>query len=87
VIGIEVLQGAGYFRLMSRQTVLALQALRESHRFVRGMGVWIGFRQCAVYYERPVRFAGRTQCPLRKKLGSVIDAITCFSIVPLRLAT
>ena len=51
------------------------------------MVAWISFRQCAAYYERPARFAGRTKYPLRKMLGCAIDGITFFSIVPLRLTT
>ena len=78
---------AGDFRLMSRPVVLALRALREQHRFVRGMVAWVGFRQTAVNYERPARFAGETKYPLRKMLRFAIDGITSFSIVPLRFAT
>ena len=52
---------AGDFRLMSRPVVLTLRALREQHRFVRGLVWWVGFRQTAVTYERPARFAGETK--------------------------
>jgi dolichol-phosphate mannosyltransferase len=78
---------AGDFRLMSRPVVLTLRALREQHRFVRGMVAWVGFRQTAVHYERPARFAGETKYPLRKMLRFALDAITSFSVVPLRIAT
>ncbi len=52
---------AGDFRLMSRPVVLTMRALREQHRFVRGMVSWVGFRQTAVSYERSPRFAGETK--------------------------
>jgi len=78
---------AGDFRLMSRPVVLTLRALREQHRFVRGMVAWVGFRQTAVYYERPARFAGETKYPLRKMIRFAVDGITSFSVVPLRMAT
>jgi dolichol-phosphate mannosyltransferase len=78
---------AGDFRLMSRPVVLTLRALREQHRFVRGLVGWVGFRQTAVHYERPARFAGETKYPLRKMLRFAIDGITSFSTVPLRMAT
>jgi glycosyltransferase involved in cell wall biosynthesis len=77
----------GDFRLMSRAVVLTMRALREQHRFVRGMVSWVGFRQIAVDYERPARFAGRTKYPFRKMLHFAIDGITSFSTVPLRMAT
>ena len=78
---------AGDFRLMSRPVVLTLRALREQHRFVRGLVWWVGFRQTAVDYERPARFAGETKYPVRKMFRFAIDGITSFSTVPLRMAT
>jgi polyisoprenyl-phosphate glycosyltransferase len=85
--GISIPADAGDFRLMSRPVVLTLRALREQHRFVRGMVAWIGFRQAAVTYERPARFAGETKYPFRKMLRFAMDGITSFSVVPLRIAT
>jgi dolichol-phosphate mannosyltransferase len=85
--GADIPIDAGDFRLMSRPVVLTLRALREHHRFVRGLVWWVGFRQTAVTYERPARFAGETKFPLRKMLRFAIDGITSFSTVPLRMAT
>ena len=87
MIPIEVPLDTGDFRLMSRRVVVALRELREAHRFVRGMVAWIGFKQTAVVYDRPGRFAGETKYPLRKMLRFAIDGITSFSILPLRLST
>ncbi|HEY4104506.1 MAG TPA: glycosyltransferase family 2 protein [Polyangiaceae bacterium] len=85
--GISIPVDAGDFRLMSRPAVLTLRALREKHRFVRGMVAWIGFKQSPVYYDREARFAGETKYPFTKMLRFAIDAITSFSIIPLRFAT
>lgn len=87
MIPIEVPLDTGDFRLMSRRVVIALRALRETHRFVRGMVSWVGFKQTAVLYDRPGRFAGETKYPLRKMLRFAIDGITSFSVLPLRFAT
>lgn len=87
MIPIEVPLDTGDFRLMSRNVVVALRELRESHRFVRGMVSWVGFKQTAVVYDRPGRFAGETKYPLRKMLRFAIDGITSFSVLPLRFAT
>ena len=87
LIPIDIPLDTGDFRLMSRSVVLTMRALREQHRFVRGMVSWVGFKQVAVRYERPERFAGETKYPLRKMLRFAIDGITSFSVVPLRLAT
>jgi dolichol-phosphate mannosyltransferase len=85
--GVEIPVDAGDFRLMKRSVVLTLRALREQHRFVRGMVAWVGFRQSAVFYERDARFAGKTKYPLRRMVRFAVDGITSFSVIPLRLAT
>ena len=87
ITGVAIPLDAGDFRLMSRPVVLTLRALREQHRFVRGMVAWVGFRQTAVYYDRDARFAGATKYPISKMLKFAIDGITSFSILPLRVAT
>lgn len=87
LIPIEVPLDTGDFRLMSRKVVRALRSLRETHRFVRGMVSWVGFKQTAIVYDRPARFAGETKYPLRKMLAFAADGIASFSITPLRFAT
>jgi dolichol-phosphate mannosyltransferase len=87
MIPIRVPLDTGDFRLMSRRVVLVLRELRETHRFVRGMVAWVGFRQTEVLYDRPGRFAGDTKYPLRKMVAFAIDGITSFSVLPLRFAT
>ncbi|MFZ5892156.1 MAG: glycosyltransferase family 2 protein [Myxococcota bacterium] len=85
--GVDIPVDTGDFRLMSRAVVQVLSALRERHRFVRGLVAWVGFRQTAVYYDRDARFAGETKYPLRRMIRFALDAITSFSVVPLRMAT
>jgi dolichol-phosphate mannosyltransferase len=85
--GFSIPLDAGDFRLMSRPVVLAMRALKERHRFVRGLVAWVGFKQSSVRYDRPARFAGETKYPLRRMLKFAIDGITSFSVVPLRFAT
>jgi len=87
MIPIEIPLDTGDFRLMSRRVVVALRELRETHRFVRGMVAWIGFKQTEVLYDRPGRFAGETKYPLRKMMRFAVDGITSFSILPLRFST
>jgi glycosyltransferase involved in cell wall biosynthesis len=76
----------GDFRLMRRPVLDALLAMPEQQRFIRGMVAWIGFRQVPLEYRRDRRFAGETKYPLRKMLAFAIDAITGFSIAPLRIS-
>jgi dolichol-phosphate mannosyltransferase len=85
--GMAIPVDAGDFRLVARSVVLTLRSLREKHRFVRGMVTWVGFKQFALHYDREARFAGETKYPFSKMVRFAIDAITSFSIVPLRFAT
>ena len=78
---------SGDFRLLDRQVVLALREVREHHRFMRGLSVWLGFRQASVQYVRQERFAGVSKYPMRKMMRFAADGITSFSYVPLQLAT
>ena len=78
---------AGDFRLMSRRVVDALKAIRERHRFIRGLVSWVGYPQTALEYDRDSRFSGETKYPFSKMLRFAIDGITSFSDVPLRFAS
>jgi glycosyltransferase involved in cell wall biosynthesis len=75
----------GDFRLMSFEAVRAFRALREGHRFIRGMVTWVGFSQIGIPYERPPRVAGKTKFPFRKMMAFAWDGILSFSSTPLRL--
>jgi dolichol-phosphate mannosyltransferase len=87
MIPIEVPLDTGDFRLISRRVIVAMGELRETHRFVRGLVAWVGFKQTAVEYDRAARAAGETKYPLRKMLAFAFDGIASFSILPLRMAT
>lgn len=87
IVDIEIPHDTGDFRLISRRALDVLNRMPEEHRFIRGMVSWIGFRQEALPYERAGRFAGETKYPLSKMIRFAADAITSFSIKPLRIAT
>ncbi|HEY7114942.1 MAG TPA: glycosyltransferase family 2 protein [Tepidisphaeraceae bacterium] len=76
----------GDFRLLSRPGLDALNSMRETHRFLRGMVAWVGFPQTAVEFDRPPRRAGKTNYPLRRMLAFAWTAAISFSPVPLRLS-
>lgn len=84
---IELTSDSGDFRLLDRRALDALLALRERSRFLRGMSVWIGFRQEAVPYDRDPRNAGQTKFTPARMLRFSFDAITSFSHLPLQAAT
>jgi dolichol-phosphate mannosyltransferase len=61
--------------------------MRERHRFLRGMSIWVGFKQTGVAYSRAARFSGVTKYPFKKMVKFANDAITSFSYFPLQMAT
>jgi len=87
ITDIEIPLDTGDFRLMSRRVVDALQGMPERHRFIRGMVSWVGFTQVPLDYDRAERHSGTTKYPLAKMIRFALDAITSFSIAPLRLAS
>ncbi len=84
---VELQQNSGDFRLLDRRALDALGSMRERHRFLRGMTVWVGFTQAAVPYQRDARYAGETKYTLPKMVRFSLDAIFSFSHRPLQLAT
>lgn len=87
LVDVNIPVDTGDFRLMSRRVVEHLLAMPERYRFIRGMISWIGFSQVPLEYERKERFAGTTNYPIRKMVSLAADAVTSFSIVPLRIAS
>jgi glycosyltransferase involved in cell wall biosynthesis len=84
---IDIPAGAGDFRLLDRRVVIALLSLPERNRYMKGLYSWVGFRQVGVEYVRPPRVAGKTGWSLLQLLNLAVDALTSFSIAPLRLAS
>ncbi len=77
----------GDFRLLDRRVVDVMNAMREKHRFLRGMSAWVGFKQIGVEYTRAARFAGETKYPFKKMLKLALNAVTGFSYFPLQVAS
>ena len=87
ITDVKIPLDTGDFRLMDRQVVEVLKQMRERHRFPRGMGAWVGFRQAPVPYRRAARVAGVTKYPFKKMFKLALDAITSFSYFPLQVAS
>ena len=78
-------RGAGDFRLLDRRVVDVLNACPERSRFSKGLYAWVGFRQIAVPFEVAPRAAGHSRWSLFTLWQFGIDAITSFSMMPLRV--
>jgi polyisoprenyl-phosphate glycosyltransferase len=87
IVDVRIPLDTGDFRLISRRALDILNSMPERLRFIRGMVSWIGLKQVPLRYVRNARFAGETKYPLHKMISFALDAITAFSIVPLRIAS
>jgi len=82
---VAIIPNATDFRLLSRRAIDALNQFDERNRYLRGFAHWIGFRHCAIPYDRRPRTAGKSKAPLLTLFNLAVNAITCFSIKPLQL--
>ena len=82
---VDMPDGEGDFRLLSRKAVNALLSMDEYNRFSKGMFSWIGFRQKVIEYENRQRAAGETKWTFRKLLSYGIGGIMSFNDKPLRI--
>jgi dolichol-phosphate mannosyltransferase len=85
---VNIPPNTGDFRLLSRNVVNHLVALKENHGFLRGMVALVGFRQCLIPFDRPPRHAGKTN--YNQFFGSLkigFNGIFCFSTYALTLAS
>lgn len=87
ITGIELLQDAGDFRLISRHVADALEMLPERRRVYRLLIPWLGFPSGSVGHERDSRVAGKSKYTMHKMVSLGFDSLASFSSTPLHLAT
>ena len=80
-------ENVGDFRLMSRKAVDAVCALRERHRFMKGVFAWVGFPSKVVLYDRAPRQAGSTKWNYWKLWNLSIEGVTSSTLAPLKIST
>ena len=82
-MGVEIVENAADFRLMSYRAMGALLSYQESNLFLRGLVPQIGYQTASVEYERLKRKEGKTHYSLSKMLTLAADGMTSFSAKPL----
>lgn len=86
LVDIELVDGVGDFRLLSKKAVDALLSLTEYNRFSKGLFSWIGFKEYVIEYENVVREQGSSKWSMAKLINYGIDGIISFNNKPLRLS-
>ncbi|WP_043264570.1 glycosyltransferase family 2 protein [Streptomyces sp. CT34] len=85
-VDVELVDGAGDFRLLSRKAVDALISLPEYNRFSKGLFSWIGFETVTFDYRNAARKAGETKWRVGSLINYGIDGMISFNCRPLRAA-
>ena len=77
----------GDFKLLSKRVLKHVNSLSEYNPYIRGLSVWIGFKQDYVEYVRQGRFSGKTKFKnlWSGPLPQLIRGLTSFSTAPLYL--
>lgn len=83
---LDVRPAGADFRLLSRRALDGLCSMRESHRYLRGMIQWMGFRVAEVPFAPDPRRAGVSKYTWAKMVRLALDGLCSFSRAPLRLA-
>ena len=84
---VEIPENTGDFRLMSRRVVDEINRLKECHGYLRGLVALVGFKQCALPFDRPARFAGDTNYPVIGSIRIGLNGLLCFSTMALKLSS
>ncbi|MDE6832098.1 MAG: glycosyltransferase family 2 protein, partial [Muribaculaceae bacterium] len=84
---LDILPGAGDFRLLDRICVDALRRVRETQRNTKGLFCWIGYRKKEIPFRCEERHDGKSSFTFSRLLELAIDGITSFTTAPLRFAT
>jgi glycosyltransferase involved in cell wall biosynthesis len=88
VVGMKEMPATGAdFFLADRIVIDAFRRFPERHVSVLALVTWMGFRQAFIEYDKQRRHAGRSGWTLAKKIKLVIDSVTGFSDLPIRLCS
>ena len=81
-------ENTGDFKLISRRAAEEILKINEYDPFMRGLSVWVGYRQFYLKYERDPRFSGETKFPMFSSgpAKEFIRGVTSNSAVPLYLS-
>ena len=85
--GIDIPRNQTLLRIFDRKILNVLKDMRERARFVHGMIAWTGFRTAVLEVEHAPRERGVSKYNMVKLFRLAFNAVTSFSVVPLRLAT
>lgn len=84
---VDMPNGAGDFRLMTRKMVNAVLSLSEVERFSKGIFSFVGFKTKWIGFENVQRAGGTSKWSFVKLFSYAMDGITAFSTFPLKIVS
>lgn len=85
LIDVELVDGIGDFRLLSREAVNSILSMPEYNRFSKGIFSWIGYDKKVIEYRNQERISGKSKWGFTGLLNYAIDGMISFNSKPLRL--
>lgn len=85
---IDLPENTGDFKLLSSRVVRKILELKEYDPYMRGLSVWVGFKQEFILYRREARFGGATKFPLFSKgpIREFSRGLIAYSAAPLLIS-
>jgi dolichol-phosphate mannosyltransferase len=86
IVGMKDMPATGAdFLLIDRRVLEAFREFGESNVSVLALVTWMGFRQTTLGYDKQARVHGASGWSLEKKLKLVVDSVTSFTYLPIRV--
>jgi dolichol-phosphate mannosyltransferase len=87
-VGIKDMPASGAdFVLIDRLVMDSFVQFRESNVSIMALLTWMGFRQEFITYDKQARMHGSSGWTLAKKIKLVLDSVTSFTYLPIRMMT
>ena len=83
---LDMSDGAGDFRMMSRLMVDSILEIREYNRYMKGLFSYVGFETKWLPFNNVERAAGSTKWNFKSLFSYALEGIFSFSTAPLKIA-
>lgn len=85
LLGVDIVKDHSAYRLLSRRAVEALSCYPEVNLFLPGITPLLGFNSTIIQFDKKERYAGKSKYSIPRLFSLAAEAITSFSLRPLRL--
>jgi len=86
IVGMEEIPASGAdFFLLDRRVVDAYKSFHETNVSFFSLVTWMGFRQASIAYSKEPRLHVRSGWSMKKKVKLMVDSVTSFTYLPIRV--